>query len=89
MNLTASAADASHTVDAATATERTMQLANALVGKYFTTTQGYYGQDSGDECYNEYIIKKAWLKNTMGLVPDSVDLLPEHFAYDYFLLGTL
>ena len=82
MSLTASAADASHTVDAATATERTMQLANALVGKYFTTTQGYYGQDRGDECYNEYIIKKAWLKNTMGLVPDSVDLLPEHFAYN-------
>lgn len=79
MNLTASAADASHTVDAATATERTMQLANALVDKYFTTTQSSCGNSYCSQCKNTNIIKTDWLKNTMGLVPDSIDLTPGHF----------
>ncbi len=74
-----SAADASHTVDAETAASRTNALVNSLNGKHFTTTQASCGNSDCDYCKNMYVIKAAWLKNTMGLVPDSVDLMPGHY----------
>ena len=77
--LTTFAADASHTVDATTAVNRTNALVNALVGKYFTTSQTSCGNNSCDSCYNANIIKKSWLKNATGLVPDSYSLMPEHY----------
>ena len=73
------AADASHTVDASTAASRTNTLINSLAGKYFTTTQTTCGNNSCDKCKNSNVIGTSWLKNTMGLVPDSVSLLPEHY----------
>jgi uncharacterized repeat protein (TIGR02543 family) len=73
------AADASHTVDASTAADRTNTLVNSLTGKYFTTTQSSCGNNKCDYCKNTNVIKAAWLKNTMGLVPDDVSLLPEHY----------
>lgn len=77
--LTAFAADASHTVDASTAQSRTNALVNALAGKYFTTTQTSCGNNSCDKCKNANVIGTSWLKNTMGLVPDSAGLMPEHY----------
>ena len=73
------AADASHSVDAATATNRTNTLIKNLVGKYFTTTQSTCGNSKCDKCKNSNVIGTTWLKNTMGLVPDSASLLPEHY----------
>ncbi len=73
------AADAAHSVDAATAANRTNTLINNLAGKYFTTTQSTCGNSKCDTCKNSNIIGTTWLKNTMGLVPDSVSLLPEHY----------
>ena len=74
------AANASHLVDAVTAVNRTNTLVNALNGKCFTTTQSSCGNSQCDQCKNLYIIKTSWLKNTMGLVPDTVSLLPGHYS---------
>ena len=73
------AADASHYVDATTAASRTNTLIDKLVGKYFTTTQASCGNSICDVCKNSNVIATSWLKNTMGLVPDSASLLPEHY----------
>ena len=72
-------ADASHYVDAATAASRTNTLIDRLAGKYFTTTQSSCGNSICDACKNSNVIGTSWLKNTMGLVPDSASLLPEHY----------
>lgn len=73
------AAEASHTVDASVAANRTNQLVDSLVGKYFTTTQTTCGNSYCDKCKNSNVIGTTWLKEATGLVPDSVSLLPEHY----------
>ena len=77
--LSVSSADTSHTVNATTAANRTDSLVEGLEGKYFTTTQSSCGNNQCDKCKNSNVISKSWLKNIMGLVPDSVNLLPEHY----------
>lgn len=54
-------------------------LITRLEGKYFTTDGKVWNSNTGSKCYNANVIKSSWLKNTMGLVPDSYSLMPEHY----------
>lgn len=64
----------------AVATSRLNTLISRLEGKYFTTNDNIYRYNRGSNCCNANVIQSSWLKNTMGLVPNSAGLMPIHYT---------
>lgn len=63
-----------------TVVSRLNTLVQNLEGKYFTTNQKVCNSSKTSNCYNANIIQSSWLKNTMGLVPNSYGLMPIHYT---------
>ena len=63
-----------------TVQSRLNTLISKLEGKYFTTNGYIYRYNSGSACCNANVIRSSWLRNTMGLVPDSASLMPTHYT---------
>lgn len=78
--LSASAATTPANKSYSTVVSRLNTLVEKLDGKYFTTNQSSCSSSKSDACYNKYVIKASWLKNTMGLVPSSSELMPIHYV---------
>lgn len=86
VNVTVSAATTPADVSDSVVKSRFDTLRNKLVGKYFTCNQTYCNPAPGksghgcSNCLNGNVIAKSWLKNAIGLVPNSISLVPRHYC---------
>ena len=79
MSVSASASTTPQSRTRSAVTARLNTLISRLEGKYFTTGCSKYAYNTGSKCCNANVIRSTWLKNTMGLVPDSASLMPIHY----------
>lgn len=78
--IVAQAADASTLITKEVAQSKLNTLVSSLQGKYFTTTGKAVYSDKCKECYNVNVIGSTWLKKATNFVPNSYNLMPEHYS---------
>lgn len=79
MIMPAQSAEAVSTVNQVVVASRIKKLQTAFEGKYFTTTQSSCGNSSCTKCNAGNVLKSAWVKNVIDLVPSSFSMT--HYYY--------